>query len=80
MLVIGSILLLIVTLALSKNVKRSKRFAVFYVIALAGGSFALLSAVIFGGWESLPFALTGALIGVVGLFGMMMVLLVRQRA
>jgi hypothetical protein len=80
MLVIGSILLLIVTLALSKNVKSSKRFAVFYVIALAGGVFALFSAVFFGGWDSLPFALTGALVGVIGLFGMMMVLLVRQRA
>jgi hypothetical protein len=80
MLVIGSILLLIVTLALSSNVKKSKRFAVFYVIALAGGSFALLSAVFLGGWDSLPYALTGALAGVIGLFGMMMVLLVRQKA
>jgi hypothetical protein len=80
MLVIGSVLLLIVTLALTRNVKRSKRFAVFYVIALAGGLFALLSALFFGGWESLPYALTGAMVGVIGLFGMMMVLLVRQRA
>ncbi|WP_409250844.1 hypothetical protein V1502_11790 [Bacillus sp. SCS-153A] len=80
MLVIGSILLLIVTLALSGNVRKSKRFAVFYVIALAGGGFALLSAVLFGGWDGLPYALTGAMIGLIGLFGMMMVLLVRQRA
>ncbi|EDL66332.1 hypothetical protein [Bacillus sp. SG-1] len=80
MLVVVSILLLIVTLALSKNVTRSKRFAAFYVIALAGGGFALISAVFLGGWDSLPFALTGALIGVIGLFGMMMILLVRQRA
>ncbi|TYS18620.1 DUF412 domain-containing protein [Rossellomorea vietnamensis] len=80
MLVIGSILLLIVTLALSRNVKKSKRFAAFYIVGLAGGVFALLSAVFFGGWDSLPFALTGALVGVIGLFGMMMVLLIRQRA
>ncbi|MGM0847039.1 MAG: hypothetical protein ACQEUT_18940 [Bacillota bacterium] len=80
MLVIGSVLLLIVTLALTPNVKKSKRFAAFYVVALAGGGFALLSAALFGGWDSLPFALTGALVGVAGLFGMMMVLLVRQRS
>lgn len=80
MLVIGSVLILVVTLALSRNVKKSKRFAAFYVMALAGGFFALGSAVFLGGWDSLPFALTGALIGVVGLFGMMMVLLVRQKA
>lgn len=80
MLVVGSVLLLVVTLALSRNVKKSKKFAAFYAIALSGGFFALGSAVFLGGWDSLPFALTGALIGVVGLFGMMMVLLVRQKA
>ncbi|WP_456274611.1 hypothetical protein [Bacillus sp. AK031] len=80
MLVIASGLLLVVTLTLSRNVKKSKRFAAFYVIALAGGLFALGSAVFLGGWDSLPFALAGVAAGVVGLFGMMMVLLVRQKA
>ena len=79
MLIFVSILILIITLALRKNVERSKVFAVFNMISLISIAIVLLSIFVIGGWEGMGIGVIAGSVNILAFIGMLITLLVLKR-
>ena len=66
--------MLLVTLALRKNMKHSKTFAVFYTISLLSISVVLMSILVIGGWEGMGIGIIAGPISIIAFIGMLITL------
>ena len=71
MLVALAIIILLVTLGLRKNLKKSKVFKTFFITTLASNIVFLVSIFLIGGWEGMAIGMIAAPINLLAFIGML---------
>ncbi|MGE8205920.1 hypothetical protein ACQKP0_15310 [Heyndrickxia sp. NPDC080065] len=77
MLITGAIIFLIITLALSKYVKKSKVFVFFYLISLACVVMIFISVFSIGEWNGMIIALIFGVMNIIAMIGMVVTVLIK---